>query len=176
MLHFAPFLFRHSPAVPELDFSGTIVATGPKDAASETDSLLNEAESRGLCKGAEVFGSILIPEHVGGGHGTLAEYAIVDLSCAVKKPSNVSFAEASGLGVAGATALVLVERAKPRRGDHVLINGASGGIGTMVVQLVKDIVGDAGKVVAVCSGRNVDAIRRLGADVVSSPSNSEDRY
>lgn len=173
MLHFCPMFLRHSPAIPEMDFSGTIVAIGPEKeqrsgfVQEETDALIDRVSERGLVLGAEVFGSVLVPEHIGGGHGSLAEYILVDSSCLVKRPLNAKMEEVAGLGVAGCTALVLVEKAELKRGDSVLVNGASGGIGTMVVQLVKRIVGDNGKVVGVCSEKNAESVRNLGTDEVS---------
>lgn len=168
MLHFCPFLFRHSPAIPELDFAGTIVEVGPQEQqVSESVSLLDRLENRGLVVGAQVFGSIGVPEHVGGGYGTLGEYVIVDADYAVKKPTAVSPEEISGVSVTGCTALPAVESAQLKRGDSVLVNGASGGIGTLVVQMAKKIVGDSGKVVGICSGRNIELVRSLGADEVS---------
>jgi NADPH:quinone reductase-like Zn-dependent oxidoreductase len=61
----------------------------------------------------------------------------------------------------------LIEKAQLKSGDAVLVNGASGGIGTLVVQMAKDIVGESGRVVAICSGRNVELVKGLGADEVS---------
>ena len=61
----------------------------------------------------------------------------------------------------------MLEKAQLKRGDAVLINGASGGIGTLVVQMAKDTVGESGRVVAICSGRNVELVKGLGADEVS---------
>lgn len=85
----------------------------------------------------------------------------------VRKPDNASFEQAAGLGVAGCTALLLVKKARLKRGDSVLVNGASGGIGTIVMQLVREVVGDSGRVVAVCSGRNLEMVGKLGANEVS---------
>lgn len=61
----------------------------------------------------------------------------------------------------------MIEKAQLKSGDAVLVNGASGGIGTLVVQMAKDIVGESGRVVAICSGRNVELVKGLGADEVS---------
>lgn len=163
MMHFVPFLFRHSPAIPEMDFSGTVVEIGTGE---EFDALL--AIEGKFVVGDEVFGSILVPEHVGGGHGTLAEYAVVKAENCAKRPSNAKMEEVAGLGVAGCTALVLIERAELKEGDRVLINAASGGIGSLVVQLAKGIVGSSGKVVGICSGRNREFVQGLGVDEVST--------
>jgi NADPH:quinone reductase-like Zn-dependent oxidoreductase len=92
MMHLAPFLFRHSPAIPEMDFTGTIVSSGCGD----------------LEPGTEVFGSILVPRHLGTGSGALAEYVVVGKENVVRRPMGVKAEEAAGLGVAGCTALVCV--------------------------------------------------------------------
>lgn len=155
MMQLCPFLLRSKPAIPELDFSGVIVAAG-------TDV----PRSRRLLPGTPVFGSVVVTAHLKAGAGALAEYVVVDHASVVQKPANISFEEGAGLGVAGCTALLLVEKAGLNKGDQVLVNGASGGIGTMVVQMARDAVGQEGKIVAVCSGRNVDVVKGLGADDV----------
>jgi NADPH:quinone reductase-like Zn-dependent oxidoreductase len=71
--------------------------------------------------------------------------------------------EASGLGIAGSTALSLLSAAKLRQGNSVLVNGASGGVGHLVLQLCCRSVGSTGKVVAVCSSCNVDWVEKLVA-------------
>jgi len=158
-----------------MDFAGTIVEIGPPAAnPDETDALLGGGgdaigRSEGEFQiGDEVFGSILVPEHIGGGHGTLAEYVVVQAANCVRKPTNAKLEEVAGLGVAGSTALVLMEAADLKSGDRVLINAASGGIGSLVVQLAKEKVGKGGVVVGVCSGRNRGMVEALGCDVVSS--------
>jgi NADPH:quinone reductase-like Zn-dependent oxidoreductase len=72
----------------------------------------------------------------------------------------------AGLGIAGATALELVKAAKLKRGDSVLINGASGGVGHLVLQIARAKVGGSGRVTAICSTRNVGWVGQLGADEV----------
>jgi NADPH:quinone reductase-like Zn-dependent oxidoreductase len=155
MMQLCPFLFRSKPAIPELDFSGTIVTSN-----SEVP------EFRHLRPGTPVFGSVGVGPHLKAGIGTLAEYIVVPAERVVRKPDNMSFEEAAGLGVAGCTAVPLIKRAGLKKGDSVLINGASGGIGTMVTQLARDAVGEDGRVVAVCSGKNVEFVKMLGADEV----------
>lgn len=173
MMHFVPFFLRHSPAIPEMDFSGTVVEIGPPASSSgpgETDALLGSnagGAEQEFQIGDEVFGSILVPEHVGGGHGTLAEYVVARAEHCVKKPANAKLEEVAGLGIAGSTALVLIETADLKPGDRVLINAASGGIGSLVVQMAKEKVGKGGVVVGVCSGRNKAMVEALGCDVVS---------
>jgi NADPH:quinone reductase-like Zn-dependent oxidoreductase len=82
----------------------------------------------------------------------------------VRKPAAVSFEDAGTLGVAGSTALQsLTEHGHLERGQRVLINGASGGVGTFAVQIAKAL---GGEITAVCSARNVELVRSIGADRV----------
>jgi NADPH:quinone reductase-like Zn-dependent oxidoreductase len=93
-----------------------------------------------------------------------AEYAVASPEKLARKPANVSFEEASAVPVAGLTALqALRDQGQVRPGQKVLINGASGGVGTFAVQLAKVFEAD---VTAVCSTRNVEQARALGADRV----------
>src|SRR5215475_7354088 len=106
-----------------------------------------------LAPGDEVFG---------GRSGAFAEY--VSATNVVRKPSNVTFEEAATMGIAGLTALQgLRDHAKHQSGERVLINGASGGVGTLAVQIAKAL---GAHVTAVCSTRNVEQSRALGADRV----------
>jgi NADPH:quinone reductase-like Zn-dependent oxidoreductase len=104
-------------------------------------------------------------EVYGTGKGSLAELIVVgeDVSIA-PKPSNLSFEEAAAVPVAALTALQgLRDKGAVRAGQQVLINGAAGGVGTFAVQIAK---GYDTMVTAVCSTRNVDLVRSLGADRV----------
>ena len=93
-----------------------------------------------------------------------AEYAPVREVRLVPKPANVSFEEAAAVPIAAITALqALRDHGRVQAGQHVLINGASGGVGTFAVQIAKTFGAD---VTAVCSTRNVDQARALGADRV----------
>jgi 2-desacetyl-2-hydroxyethyl bacteriochlorophyllide A dehydrogenase len=97
--------------------------------------------------------------------GAYAEYAAVSERVAAHKPSNISDKEAAAVPLAGLTALqALRDKGKLQAGQTVLINGASGGVGTFAVQLAK-ILG-AAEVVGVCSSKNIDLVQRLGADRV----------
>jgi NADPH:quinone reductase-like Zn-dependent oxidoreductase len=103
--------------------------------------------------GDEVFGSA---------RGAFAEYLCARESELAPKPSNLSFEEAASVPTAGVTALQgLRDGGRIRAGQKVLINGASGGVGTFAVQLAKAF--DA-KVTAVCSGAHLDLVRSIGAD------------
>lgn len=152
-----PFIFRTSPSIPEMDFSGTIVELGPGVPAA-----------RDLTPGQHVFGSIPVGQHARSGSGSLAKYVVVDRTAVVKKPDGATLEEVAGLGIAGATALELIKAAKPKRGDSVLVNGASGGIGHMALQMCRAEVGETGRVIAVCSGENAGWVKQLGADEVGT--------
>jgi NADPH:quinone reductase-like Zn-dependent oxidoreductase len=99
----------------------------------------------------------------GGRTGAFAEYLVVKNAVA-RIPDEVSFEEAAAAGTAAITAVQgLRDMGHLKPGQSVLINGASGGVGTFAVQIAKAL---AGKVTAVCSTRNVDQSRSLGADHV----------
>jgi NADPH:quinone reductase-like Zn-dependent oxidoreductase len=106
--------------------------------------------------GDEVFGDI------GGG---LAEYALArEDGDVILKPAELTFEEAAGIPIAAVTALQgLRDHGRLAAGQKVLINGASGGVGTYAVQIAKSMGAD---VTAVCSTRNVDMVRSIGADRV----------
>lgn len=109
--------------------------------------------------GAEVFGDILAR-----GSGGFAEYATAAESALALKPANLSFEEAAAVPLAAITALQgLRDQGKIQAGQKVLINGASGGVGTFAVQIAKSF---GAHVTAVCSTQNVDIARTLGADQV----------
>lgn len=97
--------------------------------------------------------------------GALAEYVSVRESRnIVSKPDNISFREAAAVPVAAVTALqALRDKAQIKAGDKVLINGASGGVGTYAVQIAKDM---GAVVTGTTSTRNVEMVHALGADIV----------
>ena len=101
----------------------------------------------------------------GGRGGAFAQYVCPRAARAVAlKPANVSFEEAASVNIAGITALQgLRDKGKVQPGQKVLINGASGGVGTFAVQIAKSL---GANVTGVCSTRNVDLVRSLGADHV----------
>jgi NADPH:quinone reductase-like Zn-dependent oxidoreductase len=108
-----------------------------------------------LQPGDEVFGQA---------SGTFAEYAVTSERVLAVKPSNVSFEEAAAVPVAGQTALQgLRDKAQVKPGQKVLINGASGGVGTFAVQIAKSF---GAEVTGVCSTRNADMVHSIGADHV----------
>jgi NADPH:quinone reductase-like Zn-dependent oxidoreductase len=96
--------------------------------------------------------------------GAFAEYACTSDSGLVFKPDNVTFEQAASVPVAAFTALQgLRDKGQIQRGQKVLINGAAGGVGTLAVQIAKWFGAD---VTGVCSARNVDMVRSIGADQV----------
>jgi NADPH:quinone reductase-like Zn-dependent oxidoreductase len=105
--------------------------------------------------GDEVFGSC---------RGAFAEYACTPESALARKPGNVTFEQAACVNVAALTALQgLRGKGGVQPGQKVLINGAAGGVGTFAVQIAKAFGAD---VTGVCSTRNVDMVRSIGADRV----------
>jgi NADPH:quinone reductase-like Zn-dependent oxidoreductase len=109
-----------------------------------------------LAPGDEVFGSTRA--------GAFAEFAAVPATQLVKKPAGLSFVDAAASVMTGLTALVAIRNiAAVGAGTRVLINGASGGVGTMAVQIAKVLGAD---VTGVCGTGNVELVRSLGADHV----------
>jgi NADPH:quinone reductase-like Zn-dependent oxidoreductase len=96
--------------------------------------------------------------------GAFAEYASVSEDALVPKPGNLTFEQAAAVPMAGTVALLAVrDHGKVQAGQKVLINGASGGIGTFAVQIAKSL---GAEVTGVCSTSNVDLVRSIGADHV----------
>jgi NADPH:quinone reductase-like Zn-dependent oxidoreductase len=123
-----------------VDFAGTVEAVG-RDVTQ-------------LRPGDEVFG---------GRSGAFAEYVCVR-NAVVPKPANLTLEQAAAVPVAALTALQgLRDKGQVQPGQKVLINGASGGVGTFAVQIAKAL---GAEVTGVCSTRNVDLVRSLGADHV----------
>jgi len=124
------------------DFAGTVEAVGKNVTAFKP--------------GDEVFGAKT---------GAFAEYVCVrEDKAIVLKPANVTFEEAGGSAVAAITALQgLRDKGKLQAGQRVLVNGASGGVGTFAVQIAKAY---GAEVTGVCSGRNLDLVKSIGADHV----------
>ena len=104
--------------------------------------------------GDEVFGLC---------RGGLAEYTCTRERALAPKPPNVTFEQAASLPLAGLVALQGLREGKIQPGQKVLINGATGGVGTFAVQIAKSL---GAEVTAVCSTRNVDLVRSIGADHV----------
>lgn len=124
------------------DVAGTVVATGPDVTRFETGDAVF-----GLSKG-----------------GGFAPYLTVDEACVVLKPATVPFEAAGATPIAGLTALQgLRTHGHVQPGDHVLINGAAGGVGTFAVQIARTL--DA-EITAVCSTGNIETVKALGANHV----------
>ncbi len=152
-----PYLVRLSPfggfprprnTVPGAAMSGRVEAVGAKVTAFRV--------------GDDVFGQAL--------HGAFAEYLVMPADLLAKKPKNLSYEEAAAVPW-GTTALQgLRDAGVLRAGERVLINGASGAVGTWAVQIAKAL---GAEVTAVCSTRNVAMVRELGADVVIDYTNED---
>jgi NADPH:quinone reductase-like Zn-dependent oxidoreductase len=145
----SPYLMRLSSGLGSphdarvgVDFAGTVAAVGKSVTHFQP--------------GDEVFG---------GADGAVAEYVVVRESRAVTlKPANITFEQAASVPVAAITALQgLRDKGGIKAGQKVLINGASGGVGTFAVQIAKHY---GAEVTGVCSTRNVELVRSLGADHV----------
>ncbi len=148
-LHGTPYLLRlvngfNAPKSPSAgaDFAGVVEAVGTAVTLFEP--------------GDEVFGVA---------NGAFAEYLVRSETGSIAlKPANLSFEQAAAMPVAAITALqALRDKARVEPGQQVLINGASGGVGSYAVQLAKAM---GATVTAVCSGRNAELVRGLGADQV----------
>ena len=132
----------------------------PKNTRFGTDfSGMVEAVGKNVTKfkpGNEVFGAK---------NGAVADYICVKADRAiVMKPNNITFEQAGSVAVAGLTALQgLRDEGRIQAGQKVLINGASGGVGTFAVQIAKSF---GAEVTGVCSTRNVDLVKSIGADHV----------
>ena len=136
----APELGLHGPkvAVRGTDFAGTVEAVG-----------------RGVTRfrpGDEVYGEA---------NGAFADYVLAPDSVIDRKPRNLTFEQAAAVPLAANTALMGLRSVHP--GQRVVINGASGGVGTFAVQLAKAF---GAEVTGVCSPRNIELVRSLGADHV----------
>lgn len=113
----------------------------------------------GMESGDEVFGGLSAS-----GHGAFAEYVCTKSDAVAPKPATLSFEEAAAVPMAGVTALQgLRDEGGIRRGQRVLITGASGGVGTFAVQIASAFGAD---VTGVCSTEKIDLVRSIGADHV----------
>jgi NADPH:quinone reductase-like Zn-dependent oxidoreductase len=140
---------RPSVAVRGSDVAGVVVAVGD--------------EVTDLRPGDEVFGSVWNGRAVQAS-GTFAEFAVAPANQVIIKPATLTFVEAAASVMAGVTALIAIrDVAAARPGQRVLINGASGGVGTFSVQIAAAL---GAEVTGVCSTRNVELVRSLGAEHV----------
>jgi NADPH:quinone reductase-like Zn-dependent oxidoreductase len=136
-----PLDWRLKSRRPGVDVAGEVVAVGKRVTQFKP--------------GDAVFGTC---------RGAFAEYACTSESALVSKPVNLTFEQAACVPIAGLTALqALRDKGDLQPGQKVLINGAAGGIGTFAVQIAKSL---GAEVTGVCSTRNVEMVRSLGADLV----------
>ena len=143
LARFAFGLTKPKYSIPGGDIAGTIEAVGEKVQLFKA--------------GDQVFGDLS-----GCGWGGFAQYVTVPENALALKPVNISFEEAAAAPMAGVTALQgLRDKGKIKKGDKVLIYGASGGVGTFAVQIAKSF---GAEVTGVCSTRNVEMLRSIGAD------------
>lgn len=156
MMPLEPAWLHKMPAIPELEFSGTVIALGTDAEATRPD----------LAVDTPVFGVTSMKIRGKKGLGTLAEYCICPMQRLITKPKDMSFAESAALGGNGITAIQALELSNLKKGDKILINGGSGGTGSMMIQCAKDIVGDSGYIATTGSMVNSDMLRELGADEV----------
>src|SRR4051794_39957276 len=134
-------LLKPRRAVPGLDMAGQVEAVG--------------SSVKRFRPGDEVFGWC---------RGAFAEYACAGENNLLPKPANLTFEQSAAVGDSAFTALNAVrDQGKVQPGHEVLINGASGGVGTFAVQIAKSF---GATVTGVCSTRNVDLVRSLGADEI----------
>jgi len=137
-MRLATGLFKPKYGVPGLDLAGTVVAVGQRVTRFRP--------------GDAVFGV---------GKGTCAEYARAGEGTLATKPTNLTFEQAAAMPTSAHTALLAMrDVGQVRPGQKVLINGASGGVGTFAVQLARAF---GAEVTAVCSGKNAELVRSLGA-------------
>ncbi|WP_329016042.1 NAD(P)-dependent alcohol dehydrogenase [Micromonospora rifamycinica] len=126
------------------DFAGRVEAVG--------------ADVRGIRPGDAVFGDL------GDADGAFAEYVCAPATRVAPRPANLTAQQAAALPLAGSTALAgLCDAGRVGPGHRVLVNGAAGGVGTLAVQLARAL---GATVTGVCSTRNVELVRSLGADRV----------
>jgi NADPH:quinone reductase-like Zn-dependent oxidoreductase len=144
LLRLSSGLRRPKRAIRGSDVAGVVQAAG--------------REVTDLAPGDEVFGSTWARA------GAFAQYAVVPATQLVKKPAGLPFTEAAASVMSGLAALVAMrDVAQVSAGTRVLVNGASGGVGTMAVQIAKVL---GAEVTAVCGTRNGELVRSLGADHV----------
>lgn len=149
--------FRRNPTV-GLDFAGQVVQLGSAVPAS-----------LGLSVGSDVCGAFNVLS-VAIGRGSLAEYVEVPAAKVALRPKDVQPRDAAGaLGIAGQTAWLILKEAPVKPGDRVLVNGASGGVGSVLVQVAK---AKGAVVYGVCSGGNAGFVKGLGAEEVWRPPRS----
>ena len=151
-------VMRGEPRLARLLDSATFGRTAPKVKIRGTDFAGTvESVGEGVARwrpGDDVFGE---------SGAAIAQYVAASEGVVATMPVGLSFEQAAAVPLAGNTALVCLRAGKAAAGHNVLINGASGGVGTFALQLAKSM---GMQVTGVCSARNADLARSLGADVV----------
>jgi len=149
-------LMRGEPFIARLMGTGLLKPRSSKVGADVAGRVEAVGKDVTLFKpGDEVFGTC---------NGSFAEYACAREDRLALKPANVSFEEAAAIPVAATTALQgLRNKGQIQPGQKILVNGASGGVGTFAVQIAKSY---GTEVTGVCSTRNLDLVRKIGADHV----------
>src|SRR3954447_2932726 len=141
VMRMAVGLFKPKHEIPGLDVAGQVEAVG--------------SHVKQFQAGDEVFGW---------SNGGFAEHACAGENHFLAKPANLTFEQSAAVGDSAFTALNAVrDQGRVQPGQRVLINGASGGVGTFAVQIAKSF---GANVTGVCSTRNVDLVRSVGADEV----------
>lgn len=139
------------PTVPGYDVAGVVVKVG--------------SQVKGLKEGDEVYGDVSEKALDGPKQfGSLAEFVAVEEKLLALKPKNVDFAQAAGLPLAIETAYEGLERAAFSSGKSILVLGGAGGVGSLVIQLAKEVFG-ASKVAATSSTGKLELLKSLGADL-----------
>ncbi|KAJ5802811.1 uncharacterized protein N7503_005261 [Penicillium pulvis] len=149
-----PWIQKDGTAIPELEFSGTIAALGSSTIRPE------------IQLGTRVFGGTSLGILLRRGSGTLAGYCPCPVDQLNVVPAGMDLEHAVALAGNGVTAVQVVDAADVKRGDKVFVNGGSGGAGSMILQVIRDRVGETGVVISSCSGGNVELVKSLGADEV----------
>jgi NADPH:quinone reductase-like Zn-dependent oxidoreductase len=135
---------EETPCIPGVDVAGTVAKVG--------NTVTNFKEND------EIMG-YLMPK----GHGSWAEYCCIEEKLCIKKPQEYSFEEAAACAIGGKTAANGVMSAAVTQGQTCLVVGASGGIGTLIVQILK---AQGAFVTGVCSSRNIEMVKSIGAEKV----------
>jgi len=147
-------MVRGDPRVARL--MGGVGLTKPKARIAGVD-----VAGRVLDVGSDVHDLRPGDEIFGFARGAFAEYAIADAALVVPKPAGLTFEQAAALPMAAVTALHAIrDRGKVQSGQRVLVNGAAGGVGTFAVQIAAAL---GAEVTGVCSARNTDMVRKIGA-------------
>jgi len=150
LMKLIPDAVAKRPLTAEYDFSGVVV---------------DQKNTAKFKVGDEVYGQInAAPNGTVKSQGALAQYITIDAAQVAHKPASISFDEAAGLSLVCRTAIdALIDIANIKPGQNVFINGGSSAVGTMAIQIAKAY---GCTVTASCSGKNIELVKKLGADEV----------